>query len=656
MTNQSTPSALTSESFHRFNNSVDPDIADKLGNHAYQVDGNRFTRFTVWAPGAKSVYLVGDFNHWDSTTTPLTYDSKTGVWTRVVKGINPGERYQYAITDTEGTGRNKSDPYATQFAPLPDHCSLVGKPHQHHWKDTEWTRQRKLKDWSKEPISIYELHLGSWRRTADTEPSRLTYRSLASPLVDYLKRLNFSHVLFMPLMEHPYDGSWGYQVTGFFAPTSRFGTPQDLAYLVDTLHQHGIGVLFDWVPAHFPKDDFGLSKFDGGPLYEYACPKQGHHPEWGTAIFDYNKPQVVSFLVSSALTWLREFHFDGIRVDAVASMLYRDYSRASGDWTPNVEGGIENIEAIQFIKTLNQEIGSKFPGALRIAEESTAWPGVTRPIELGGLGFDLKWNLGWMNDTLTYFRHSTSERHSHRHTLTLPSCYQQTENFCLPLSHDEVVHEKSSLLAKMPGATLTEKARHLRALFVWMWAWPGKKLLFMGGELGQIEEWNHDSQVPWALESVPLHKGIQDLIAELNQSYLKHPILATTDDRADSFLWLPFDGENDSTENVFAFARLDCTEKPSLICIGNFSSTEHQAFRLSVPHAEDWKVSLCSSSHRFQETNTSVASREADLIVSDQSHGNQLTIHLPAETTLLLSPQTSPSIKQESISRFPLPA
>ncbi|MBT5709074.1 MAG: 1,4-alpha-glucan branching protein GlgB [Verrucomicrobia bacterium] len=633
--NSSPDSSPREESFDLFNQGIDSDLAEKLGAHQIQVNGLQATRFRVWAPAAKQVAVIGDFNDWNRTADPLFPVAQSGIWTTIVMNLSPGTRYQYCVLDQENQWTAKSDPFGKAFARLPDHSSLVTAPLEFKWHDELWLDRRQSTDWLREPISIYELHLGSWMITSEPAEDVPLYRNIAEPLIDYLCRLEFTHVLFMPLMEHPFGGSWGYQVTGFYAPTSRYGSPDDLAYLVDQLHRHGIGVIFDWVPAHFPKDPFGLNRFDGSPLFEYACPKQGQHPDWGTAIFDYNKPQVVSFLISSALAWIRDFHFDGIRVDAVASMIYRDYSRPSGDWTPNVDGGHENLEAVRFLQSLNQHIGDRHPGVIRIAEESTAWPGVTRSQDQGGLGFDFKWNLGWMHDTLAYFSQPEEKRQQVHTQFTLPSLYQHTENYCLPFSHDEVVHEKKSMLNKMPGATLEVKARHLRALYAWMWAWPGKKLLFMGAEFGQLNEWDHNDFIGWNRIKDGLQQGLQQLVARLNRGYRNHPSLSDTDHKASTFHWLVAD---DTEHGVFAFARISQQPQHTIVSIGNFSSRSHEAYRIGIPTAGEWLVSMNSSWTTFQGDQSPASQKFQSEALPARAQPHSLSINLPDRTTLHLRP------------------
>ena len=613
--------------FKDFNNRFDAEIDGKLGAHLLEYRGRTATRFSVWAPNATQISVIGDFNQWNPSTSPLFPIAESGVWTAFVPGDLVGARYQYRIVNQHGIATRKSDPFAIQHAPLPDHASVVRAPLKFQWNDHAWRDQRLSRQWLQEPISIYELHLGSWKRLSGANSEVPLYRAIAEPLSTYLNRLHFTHVLLMPLLEHPFDGSWGYQVTGYYAPTSRYGSPEDFAYLVDYLHQHGIGVLFDWVPAHFPKDDHGLYRFDGTPQFEYPCPKQGEHPDWGTAIFDFAKPQVVSFLISSALHWLQKFHLDGIRVDAVASMIYRNYSRPSGDWSPNVQGGHENLEAVRFLQTLNQVIGERCPGVLRIAEESTAWPGVTRSHDQGGLGFDLKWNLGWMHDTLTYLRKPESERHTVHSQLTLPALYQYTENYCLPFSHDEVVHEKASMLGKMPGNNREIQAHHLKALYAWMWAWPGKKLLFMGSEFGQLNEWDYRGELEWDLASKEPHQGLQQWVQTLNRFYQDHPSLGATDIQPETFHWLITD---DSKSNVFAFVRVTSVPPETLLCIGNFSADYHRAYTVPTPVPGPWQLVLSSSAIPEPQV--------PSLHAGKQFSTRALSLDLPPRTVLYLRP------------------
>ena len=475
--------------------------------------------FAVWAPNARAVAVVGDFNDWQPSS--MRNLGESGIWETVVDSAEPGQRYKFQVVQADGTVKLKADPFAFASEVPPHTASVVHVP-EHRWGDEKWLERRRTSEPHGEPMSVYEVHLGSWRRNPLEDNRSLTYRELAQELADYALDLGFTHVELLPVMEHPFSGSWGYQVTGFFAPTSRFGSPDDFRWFVDHLHQRGLGVILDWVPAHFPRDDWALARFDGTALYEHDDPRRGAHPDWGTLVFNFGRHEVRNFLLASALFWLREFHVDGIRVDAVASMLYLDYSRREGEWVPNVFGGNEDLDAVSFLKELNEVVHGREPGVVSAAEESTAWPGVSRPTYLGGLGFGFKWNMGWMHDTLDYFRREPIYRRYHHHQLTFSLMYAFSENFVLPLSHDEVVHGKGSLLSKMPGDRWQQFAS-LRALYAYMWAHPGKNLLFMGGELAQEQEWSHDRSLDWHLLEQPEHAGMQQLVRELNRVYRDRP-------------------------------------------------------------------------------------------------------------------------------------
>ena len=481
-------------------------LHEVLGAHVRD-DG---VSFAVWAPNARAVAVVGDFNDWQPT--PLQNLGESGIWEAVVEGAAAEQRYKFQVVQADGTVKLKADPFAFAAEVPPHTASIVHRP-EHAWGDDEWVARRRASEPHRGPMSIYEVHLGSWRRNPLEDNRSLTYRELAKELADYAVDLGFTHVELMPILEHPFSGSWGYQVTGFFAPTSRFGSPDDFRWFVDYLHQRGLGVILDWVPAHFPRDDWALARFDGTALYEHDDPRRGAHPDWGTLVFNYSRHEVRNFLLASALFWLREFHVDGLRVDAVASMLYLDYSRREGEWVPNAFGGREDLDAVSFLKELNEVVHSREPGVISAAEESTAWPGVSQPTYLGGLGFGFKWNMGWMHDTLDYFRRDPIHRRYHHHQLTFSLMYAFSENFILPLSHDEVVHGKGSLLSKMPGDRWQQFA-NLRSLYAYMWAHPGKKLLFMGGELAQEQEWSHDRSLDWHLLEQPEHAGMQQLVRD----------------------------------------------------------------------------------------------------------------------------------------------
>ncbi len=484
-----------------------------LGAHTHTADGVDGILFATWAPNAERVSVIGNFNHWDGRCHPMRCRGGTGVWELFVPGLSAGDLYKFEIRSRNGRILQKTDPYGQAFEKRPKTASIVTGDSPYHWQDDVWIERRKNSDWLHLPLSIYEVHLGSWQR--DEDGNFLDYKELAHRLVNHAQSLGFTHIQLLPITEHPFDGSWGYQTTGYFAPTSRFGSPHEFRYFVDYCHRHNIGVLLDWAPGHFPKDAHALAEFDGTPLYEHADPRRGEHRDWGTLIYNYGRNEVKNFLLSSALFWMQEYHIDGLRVDAVASILYLDYSREPGDWLPNIYGGNENLEAIEFIRELNTVVHGEFPGCLMIAEESTAWPQVTRPTWLGGLGFGMKWNMGWMHDTLTYFSKDPIHRHYHHDQLTFGLLYAFTENFVLPLSHDEVVHGKGSLLNKMPGDEW-QRFANLRLLYTYMYTYPGKKILFMGGEFGQGTEWNYDTTLDWYVLQYPLHQGVMKLLGDLN--------------------------------------------------------------------------------------------------------------------------------------------
>jgi 1,4-alpha-glucan branching enzyme len=540
--------------------------------------------FSVWAPNARSVSVVGDFNDWQGT--PLEAQGASGVWAVDVPNGVPGQRYKLAITSADGTTVLKADPMAFAAEIPPSNASVVAARPQHVWGDDLWMRGRTNRPGA--PLRIYEVHAGSWRQG-------LSYRDLADQLADHVSALGFTHVEFLPLAEHPFGGSWGYQVTGYWAPTSRFGSPDDLRYLVDTLHQRGIGVIVDWVPAHFPKDDWSLARFDGTALYEHADPRQGEHPDWGTLVFNYGRNEVRNFLVSNALYWLEEFHLDGLRVDAVASMLYLDYSRGPGGWVPNEFGGRENLQAVSFLRELNSVIAVEAPGAMMIAEESTAWPQVTHAVSHGGLGFTHKWNMGWMHDTLGYAATDPVHRKWHHRDLTFGLLYAFTEQFVLPFSHDEVVHGKGSLLGKMPGDDW-QRFANLRALYSWMWAMPGAPLLFQGAEVAPWSEWNDAASVPWHLLEHASHRGVRDLLAALNAAAATCPAMYERDHEPTGFQWLDADNTDQS---LLAFLRWGHAGASALACVANFTPVPRPDCRIGVPWAGEWHVLVDSDSAWF---------------------------------------------------------
>ena len=527
-------SLLTDQDLHLFNEGTHYRIYDKLGAHLTTVAGKPGTYFGVWAPNAASVSVVGDFNGWDTQSHPLKARGSSGIWEGFIPGVGKGALYKYHIVShNQGYVGEKADPFGMLHEKPPRTASVVWDL-EYQWADKEWMETRAKRDSLQAPISVYEVHLGSWMRVPEEGDRPLTYQETAPRLAEYVKRMNFTHVELMPIMEHPFYGSWGYQTTGYFAPTSRYGTPQDFMYLVDYLHQNGIGVILDWVPSHFPTDAHGLAYFDGTHLFEHADARKGFHPDWKTFIFNYGRNEVRSFLMASGLFWLDKYHIDGLRVDAVASMLYLDYSRKAGEWIPNKFGGRENLEAIDFLRQFNTEAYKEYPGIQTIAEESTAWPMVSRPTYVGGLGFGMKWDMGWMHDTLSYFSEDPIHRRYHHNQLTFRMLYGFTENFVLPLSHDEVVHGKGSLIGKMPGDEW-QRFANLRLLFGYMYAQPGKKMLFMGCEFGQVREWAHDTSLEWHVLQYPVHRGVQNWVAQLNQVYREQPGLHQLDTDAAGF-------------------------------------------------------------------------------------------------------------------------
>ena len=572
-------------------------LFEVLGAHERAIGGVRGVAFAVWAPNARRVAVVGDFNAWDGGTHPMRPLESSGLWETFVPGVSDGALYKYEILTREGEALLKSDPYAFATEPGGNRASLVFSS-QHEWQDSAWMEARRRHDAHKRPLSIYELHLGSWRRTA--EGDLLGYREVVEQLVPYLLDMGFTHVELLPIAEHPYSGSWGYQVTGYFAPTARYGNPDDFRHFVDELHQAGVGVIVDWVPAHFPRDAWALARFDGTALYEHADPRRGEHPDWGTLIFDFGRREVRNFLISNALFWLEEFHIDGLRVDAVASMLYLDYSRRDGEWAPNELGGRENIEAIDLLKQLNTAVHEEHADVLMIAEESTAFPGVSRPVRLGGLGFDFKWNMGWMHDTLLYFSKDPIHRRYHHNQLTFSLMYAWTESYVLPISHDEVVHGKGSLFGKMAGDAHSKLA-NLRACLAYMWAHPGKQLLFMGCELAQQREWSHDRELDWGLLDDDAHRGVQRLVSALNHTYRNTPALWEMDEAPDSFTWID---ANDADNNTISFYRTGASKGAWLVCVCNLSGVPLDAYRIGLPGPGNFAEVLNTDSALYGGTNT----------------------------------------------------
>ena len=560
---------------HLFNEGRHHHIYRLLGAHFIEIDGISGCRFAVWAPAVRRASVVGDFNGWNGLRHPMRNRGGSGVWELFIPGLQPGDLYKFEFISREGQRLLKADPYGQQMMLRPDTASQIAQPSRFEWQDQAWLEKREHWRWTQEAMSIYEVHPGSWRRNADG--GFLNFRDLADQLVPYVSELGYTHIELLPVMEHPLDESWGYQVSGYYAPSARFGAPDDLRYFVDRCHAVGIGVLLDWVPGHFPKDDFALARFTGEAVYEHADPRRGEHRDWGTLIFDYGRREVANFLLANAVYWLQEFHMDGLRVDAVASMLYLDYSRDAGDWLPNQYGGRENLDAIEFLRHVNAVLHARFPGALTIAEESTAWPMVSRPNWMGGLGFSMKWNMGWMNDTLSYIEHDPVHRRYHHDKLTFSQMYAYTENFVLPLSHDEVVHMKRSLLDKMPN-DVWQKFANLRLLFAWQYAHPGKKLLFMGGEFAQWHEWREREELDWALLEHANHRGVHTLVHDLNRLYRELPALHRHDFEQQGFEWIDC---HDSEHSILSLIRHG--DGQSLVCLFNFTPVPREGFRVGLP-------------------------------------------------------------------------
>ena len=583
---------LTPDDVYLFNEGSHLRLQDKLGAHPMQVGGTEGTYLAVWAPAAERVSAIGDFNGWDPEAHPLRLRGNSGIWESFVPDVGPGALYKFHIVSRHGGYRvDKADPFARYFERPPSTASIVWDL-AYEWGDGEWMAERHACNSLASPWSIYELHLGSWMRTPDGVP--LSYRDVAPRLAEYATRMNFTHVEFLPVMEHPFYGSWGYQTLGYFAPTSRYGTPQDFMHLVDTLHQAGIGVVLDWVPSHFPNDEHGLGYFDGTHLFEHADPRQGFHPDWKSYIFNYGRHEVRSFLMSSALHWLSTYHADGLRVDAVASMLYLDYSRQEGEWIPNRYGGRENVDAMDFLRRMNSEIYSAHPDVQTIAEESTAWPMVSRPTYLGGLGFGMKWDMGWMHDTLRYMSEDPIHRKYHHNDLTFRQIYAGTENFVLPLSHDEVVHGKGSLLGKMPGDDW-QKFANLRLLLGYMCGQNGKKLLFQGGEIGQWREWNHEESVDWHLLEHGPHRGLQRWLEDLNRLYRDEPALHELDAEG-GFEWID---ANDSENSVLSFLRRGRSTDGVVVVLCNFTPIPRPNYLVGVPRGGTWREVLNSDAEIY---------------------------------------------------------
>ncbi len=603
-----------------------------LGSRLDVIDGVAGCQFAVWAPATQRVSVVGDFNRWDGRSHPMRSRGESGVWELFIPGLAAGTAYKYEILGPHGQLAIKADPYARQTFMRPETASCIPASGRHRWNDSVWLGKREQFDWQHQPLSIYELQAGSWRRHADG--GFYNWTELAAQLIPYVQELGYTHIELLPVAEYPLDESWGYQVCGYYAPTARFGSPDDFRAFVDACHQADLGVILDWVPAHFPRDDFALARFIGEPLYEHADPRRGEHQDWGTLIFDYGRNEVKNFLLANAVFWLEEYHIDGLRVDAVASMIYLDYSRKAGEWAPNQYGGRENLEAIAFLRELNTVVHGRFAGVLTIAEESTAWPMVSRPVELGGLGFSMKWNMGWMNDNLNYIEEDPVHRKFHHDQLTFSQIYSYTENFVLPLSHDEVVHLKGSMLDKMPG-DYWQKFANLRVFYAWQYAHPGKKLLFMGSEFAQWNEWQVNGELDWLLRQFPAHEGVLRLIRDLNRLYRTEPALYQYDFSSQGFSWINC---HDSDQSVLSLIRHGDTEQ--IVIALNFTPVPRPGYRIGVPHAGVYQEILNSDSGYYGGSN----SGNAGILHSDSmpwmGYAQSLVLTLPPLAAIYLKLKT----------------
>ncbi len=604
-------------------------LYDKFGAHLRTIDGDPGVYFAVWAPNAQRVSVVGDFNGWDGRVHPMRKLLGSGVWELFIPGVEEGTHYKFEIRTHQGALLLKSDPFAFFNQHGRSTSSLVYNLERYKWSDADWMEARPKRDWPKSAISIYEVHLGSWRRRADEGNRHLSYIELAETLVPYVVDLGYTHIELMPIAEHPFEGSWGYQVTNYYAPTSRFGNPDELRHFIDACHQAGLGVIVDWVPAHFPKDAHGLAEFDGTDLYEHMDPRQGEHQDWGTLIFNFGRNEVRNFLIANALFWLEKYHVDGLRVDAVASMLYLDYSRKEGQWIPNVYGGRENLDAIYFLKRFNEVCYEKHPGIMTIAEESTAWPSVSRPTYLGGLGFGLKWNMGWMHDFLEYMSLDPIYRRFHHSNITFSLLYAFQEHFVLVLSHDEVVHGKRSLICKMPGDEW-QKFANLRMFYAWMYGHPGKKLLFMGGEFGQWHEWNHDQSLDWQLLNEPPHDGLRRLVQHLNYVYKNEAALWDQDDSYDGFEWIDF---HDADNSVVAFMRKS-RSGDVIAFVVNATPMVRYNYRLGVPHAGFYREIINTDGETYGGSNVGNLGGTNSEGVPWMAREDSILIHLPPLATV----------------------
>ena len=627
-----TQSILTRDDLHYFNQGTHYRLYEKLGAHPTELNGVAGTYFAVWAPNAERVAVMGDFNGWSKTDSLLTPVEHSGIWEGFLPGVGKGTVYKFHVVSKHGGYRaDKADPVALASQSPPATASKVWDL-SYDWSDEQWMQHRRWKNSLEAPMSIYEVHLGSWKRNAEEGNRSLSYRELATELVHYVGEMGFTHVELLPIMEHPFFGSWGYQTTGYFAPSARYGDPQDFMYLIDCLHQNGIGVILDWVPSHFPVDEHGIGFFDGTHLYEHADPRQGFHLDWKTYIFNYGRSEVSSFLISSALLWLDKYHADGLRVDAVASMLYLDYSRNKGEWIPNKFGGRENLEAIAFLRSFNETVYRHFPDVQTIAEESTAWPMASRPSYVGGLGFGLKWDMGWMHDTLEYISKNPIHRRYHQHDLTFRAIYAFNENFVLPLSHDEVVHEKGSLMGRMPGDEW-QRAANLRLLLGYMYAQPGKKLLFMGGEFGQWQEWNHDATLDWHLLGHPFHAGTQKWVKDLNRAYSREAALHELDCEPSGFEWID---SNDSEKSVLTFMRKARSRKSAVLVACNFTPVPRADYRVGVPGPGFWREILNSDASEYGGSGLGNLGGVESVSIPTHGRSHSLTLSLPPLSILFL--------------------
>jgi 1,4-alpha-glucan branching enzyme len=626
---------LSDQDIYLFNEGTHFRLHRHLGAHPSRERGREGTWFSVWAPDADRVTVFGDWNDWDKESQPLQPRGSSGIWQGFVPGVGHGTHYKYHVVSRFGGYRvDKADPFAFLAETPPKTASVVWNL-DYQWGDGEWLGERAGRQSLGAPLSIYEVHLGSWARLPEEGNRPLSYRETAPHLAEHVRRLGFTHVEFLPVMEHPFYGSWGYQTTGYFAPTSRYGAPQDFMALIDHLHQEGIGVILDWVPSHFPTDEHGLAYFDGAHLFEHADPRQGFHPDWGSYIFNYDRNEVRSFLTSSALFWLETYHADGLRVDAVASMLYLDYSRKAGEWIPNRYGGRENLEAIGFLRSMNEEIYETLPDVQTMAEESTAWPMVSRPTYVGGLGFGFKWDMGWMHDTLHYLAHDPIHRRFHHNEITFRMIYAFNENFVLPLSHDEVVHGKGSLLGKMPGDDW-QKFANLRLLYGYMYAQPGKKLLFMGAELASWKEWNHEAALEWHLLNEPWHGGIARLLGDLNRLYREEPALHELDSHPDGFDWID---ASDAENSVIVFLRKGKEPEEVILVAINFTPVPRPNYRLGVPRSGWWGEVLNSDAVEYGGSGQGNLGGLESVPIPMHGRRHSLTLHLPPLGTLFLKHQ-----------------